>query len=608
MNMKKIGVLLCGAIALGAIGAGVTPAKAEDKLDLILKRLDTLEKENAALKGRLRRVEGTPAAPVNRAPATAQMGPPVAAGPMAGPMPIKAPLAFLCDRYGPGFYSIPGVPGTSGCLKVGGYIRIQGAWGASGDGIPVGADLMAGQGRRDRIDTNAANYDARAVMSLDARVATGWGELRGYARFGAQVNSPFGNSIVPNQENLPLVFWDRGYIEYVGATIGKTRSFFDLFALTDGYLTYGNPRASGDTDLYGVLLAGYTARFGNGFSASVSVEDPNGHNKAGPINMAQGELGLGTLATNQLGGQGFNQRGYSVPDVIGNLRVDQSWGYAGVSGAIHQVAAGYYSGASSAGLGIGCSGPCVNFGRPGEKYGWAFSGGGQVIVPGTMRDTFGVNAVISEGAVGFATRGALWQLYGSGNHAGFGWAADGVYDNVTPNCVVGGLNCASPIELTRAWSVNAAYQHVWDPQWKTSAYGSFAAITYNQKATNLINQHLPTPPAGAGGIACGVPVEGAVAPPLAVGSGLGNSCSPNFSFWTVGSRTQYNPFPWLDLGVDVSYTHLNTAYKGLGNPTAIGVINGVNLGANGGRPAGLYTISDQSVLSVLARAQINFNP
>jgi hypothetical protein len=612
MSRKLIGALLCGAVALGAIEAGVTAAKA-DQQDVILQRLDALEKarsalekENATLKDRLRRVEGTRAAPTGRAPAsgsataqTVEQGPQgaMARGSMAAPMPTKAPVAFLhvCDRYGPGFYNIPGIPGMDGCLKVGGYIRAQGAWGASGDGIPVGADAMAPQGRQTRINFNDANYDARAVMSLDARVMTGWGDLRGYARFGAEVNTPFGNSISPNLQNNPVVFWDRGFIQFAGGTIGKARSFFDLFSLTDGFLTYGNPRASGDTDLYGVVLAGYTARFGNGFSASVSVEDPNGHNKTGPIDLNSSAIGLGTLTTAQLGGEGLNLRGYSVPDIIGNLRVDQSWGFAGVSGAIHQVAPGYYSGPSIAGFGAGCSGPCPNFGRPSDRYGWAFAGGGEVIIPGTLRDTIGANFVISEGAVGFATRGALWQIYGRGNHAGFGWAADGVFDNITPNCAAGPGNCPSSIELTQAWSVNAAYQHIWDPQWKTSAYGSFAAINYNHTATNIINQHLP---GTAGSLVCGVPVEGAVQPPLNVGTGAGNSCSPNFSFWTIGSRTNYSPFPWLDLGVDVFYTHLNSAYKGVG----------VILSANGARPSGVYTIDDQNVLSVLARAQISFNP
>jgi Porin subfamily len=605
MTLRAFGTLLCGAVALGAIQAGITPAKADDKQDLILRRLEALERENAALKNRLQRVEGAPArtsgAPVvSRAPAPQGPQSAMASAPPAGAAPAKAPVAFTCDRYGPGFYGIPGVPGMSGCLKIGGYIRAQGAWGASGDGIPTGADAMAPQGVQTRSTFNDSNYHARAAISLDARLPTAWGDVRGYARFGAEIDTPFGTTfpanaantpLVPNLPNAPVLFWDRGYIQYVGATIGKARSFFDLFALTDGYLTYGNPRASGDTNLTGVVLAGYTAKFGDGFSASVSVEDPNGHNKVGPLNFAVTPgWGLGTLATTQLGGQGLNQRGYSVPDIIGNLRVDQSWGYVGVTGAIHQVAASYYT----AGAPAPCGGPIEACGNPSNRYGWAVSGGGQVIIPGTLRDTFGANVVYSEGAVGFATRGALWQLYRSSNSAGFGWANDGIYDNTSPGCV-GLLNCQTAIQLTQAWSINAAYEHIWSAEWKTSAYGSYAAISYNQTATNIINSHLP----GASGTTpCPVPVAGAVQPPLGIPVGSDNSCSPNYSFWTVGSRTQYSPVAWLDLGVDVFYTHFNTAYRG----------TNVTLAGNGGRPAGPYTIEDQHVLTLLARAQLNFNP
>ena len=365
MSLKMIGAL-SGAVAFAMVQTAATPAKA-DKLDLVLKRLDALEKENAELKGRLRRVEGAPvttSAPAGRAAARNVQGPPqgaMARASAADAMPAKSPVVFTCDRYGPGFYGIPGVPGMSGCLKIGGYIRAQGAWGASGDGIVTGADVMAPQGVYTRTNFNDSNYQARAAVSLDARLPTAWGELRGYARFGAEVITPFGGTsptggALPFQPNAPVVFWDRGYMQYVGATIGKTRSLFDLFSLTDGYLTYGNPRASGDTNLYGVLLAGYTARFGNGFSASVSVEDPNGHNKVGPLNFGiTPGWGLGTLGTTQLGGQGLNQRGYSVPDIIGNLRVDQSWGYVGVSGALHQVAGSYYTVPGPANPGPACN-------------------------------------------------------------------------------------------------------------------------------------------------------------------------------------------------------------------------------------------------------------
>ena len=59
------------------------------------------------------------------------------------------------------------------------------------------------------------------------------------------------------------------------------------------------------------------------------------------------------------------------------------------------------------------------------------------------------------------------------------------------------------------------------------------------------------------------PVAGAVWPPINVGrTAQSNSCSPNFSFYQVGSRTQWNITKDFYMGVDVTYTHLNTAYKG----------------------------------------------
>jgi hypothetical protein len=93
-----------------------------------------------------------------------------------------------------------------------------------------------------------------------------------------------------------------------------------------------------------------------------------------------------------------------------------------------------------------------------------------------------------------------------------------------------------------------------------------------------------------------VPVGGSVQPPITVAA-ASNSCSPDFSWWQLGSRTQWNPHPDLDIGVDVLWTHLNTAYKGTGV-----------LAANGARPAGVYAIDDQDIVSVMFRIQRNFLP
>jgi len=201
---------------------------------------------------------------------------------------------------------------------------------------------------------------------------------------------------------------------------------------------------------------------------------------------------------------------------------------------------------------------------------------------GFKGDQFGLQLTYAQGAAGYVTRATgAWQMYNSGNNAGFGWVTDGVYDTGTG------------VELTTVWGINGFAQHLWSPRWRTSVYGGYVEVDYNGTATGIINSHL-----GAGGAAvCGVT---AVAPAgsVALTPAAGNACSPNFSWWQLGSRTQWNPHPDLDIGVDVLWTHLNTAYKGAG----------VILPANGARPAGVYTIDDQDILSVMFRIQRNFLP
>ena len=198
---------------------------------------------------------------------------------------------------------------------------------------------------------------------------------------------------------------------------------------------------------------------------------------------------------------------------------------------------------------------------------------------GFKGDQFGMQACYSEGAAGYCTRATgAWQMYSSGNNAGFGWVTDGVFDTGTA------------VELTTVWGINGFVQHLWSPKWRTSLYGGYNEVDYNATATGIVNSHLT----GGG---CGVAFAGATTPPLTGVATATNTCNPDFSWWQVGTRTQWNPHPDLDIGVDVLWTHLNTAYKGT-----------ATLGANGARPAGPYVIDDQDVVSVMFRIQRNFLP
>ena len=80
-----------------------------------------------------------------------------------------------------------------------------------------------------------------------------------------------------------------------------------------------------------------------------------------------------------------------VPDVVGNLRVDQAWGSAQVMAAWHEVNATYYDG-TAAGAG-------TPSGHPGDKSGWALGGGIKLNAPMIGKgDYFQAQVNYTEGA------------------------------------------------------------------------------------------------------------------------------------------------------------------------------------------------------------------
>jgi hypothetical protein len=348
--------------------------------------------------------------------------------------------------------------------------------------------------------------------------------------------------------------------------VGRARSFFDLFTYWGAY-TYTNVRINGDTDITGQNLWAYTADLGNGFSATLSLEDPAVRKAFTFDAMAPGFFGLNGAVVNDNGFTNNNANfGFRVPDIVANLRVDQAWGYAGVSAALHDASGAYYGTANN-----------VGNGHPEDTYGWAIATGAKINLPGG--DIVGVNFAYGVGATGFvASSTANAQIYNSSSSVGVGWLSDGVFTTGTA------------VELTRAWSITAAYEHVWSPRWRTSWYGGYANIEYNGAATGIINSSL------AAGSVCARPFAGLVGNLSAVTALAGNSCNPDYSFYQVGSRTQWNPVRNLDIGVDVTYTGLNTAYKGAGI-----------YAANGSRPA-VALLDDQGVWSAMFRWQRNFYP
>jgi len=492
------------------------------------------------------------------------------AGAQAADLPVKAkPVEYVrvCSLYGAGFWY---VPGTDTCLKIGSYIREQVEWNAGNGGAIIGFGTGAdvGAGRFDRTDTSQLSIRTRTGITVDLRTQTEYGTLRSYLEGGFQT-STF-NGAAPNND---VVYFDRGFIQFAGLTAGRIRSYFDINSLAP--YGYAFQKINGDSGALGLWGIAYTAQFGNGVSATLSFEDGGSTSQGANAGQssARGHLvsNLSIPAEWGLGATGVDNEGWKFPDVVGALRIDQAWGYAQVSAALHDASAGYYT--ATVGDACGANAFCQNLGHPGDAWGFAVTGGFTLNdVLGMKGDTFGMQAVYTEGAAGYATRGTgAYEVYGSGNSAGFGWMTDGVF------------NTGSSVELTTVWGINGAYQHFWNPKWRSSIYGGYVEVDYDSNAQTMI-----CGPGGAGGF---------VATPAGIAMTGVSNCNPNYSFWEVASRTQWNPHPDLDIGVDVMWSHLNTAFAGT-----------ATLAANGARPGGVYNIQDQDVLSVFFRIQRNFLP
>jgi hypothetical protein len=156
----------------------------------------------------------------------------------------------------------------------------------------------------------------------------------------------------------------------------------------------------------------------------------------------------------------------------------------------------------------------------------------------------------------------------------------------------GGLSAALPnVDLVSGWTLNLAYEHVWNPKWKTSVYGGYTQINYGAGT----NWHICN--GNAGNLVFGNALGGqaAVVNPAASG------CDADWSTWWIGSRTQWNITPQFYMGVDVLYQRLNT----MNGPAGA---NWVLTTPGAPRPTGTYLLDDQSVLGATFRAHFDFLP
>jgi len=465
----------------------------------------------------------------------------------AADLPVKAkPVEYVkvCSLYGAGFYYMPG---TDMCLKVGGWMRVEITGGDDNGNLTWGP--YAGQ-ENTRLTNNLVTR-SRGYVTVDAREQTAYGTARAYLDVGIS-NS---NTGLDNASNT--FSSNRAFLQWAGMTAGLTQSFYDFYSAPAASYRAGYLPIE-DTGDGGWWVWAYTAQFGNGVSATVSAEQRRMQQIIGVGTTAAGGAVLidGALITaGSISGVGYG--GMQAPDVVANLRVDQTWGSAQIMGAIHEVNPSYYTPTTIA--------TSTGLGHPSDTWGFVAGAGLRLNFPMVAQgDYFQGEVNYTQGALRYTndTQNTNYDAMKS-NQQGFGIMSDCVYG--ANAAAAGATKTGTSCNLTTAWTINASYEHYWAPQWHQSFVGAYEQVNYNSQANSVLCAFYGTGAVGA--------ANGAGAGTAAV---AGPGCNNDWSMWAAASRLQWDVTKTFYLGVEVLYEHLNSA------TVAGGVIpTGLNLGAPG---------------------------
>jgi hypothetical protein len=217
------------------------------------------------------------------------------------------------------------IPGSDTCLKITGTLTAQveagnlsqqyvwaGAGGASETALAKGATTAS---------RNAIGYSTRADIEVDAKSNTAYGVLTSHIDVIFDYGSGF------DSYNADAAYLNHAYLNWAGVTAGKAGSFFSFFGAGEGSADIFSADRRDENQ---PLLLAYTATFGGGFSATISLEDPV---LGGPS---------GTLVNSLAGVDYFISgntayQGLRSPDVVAAVDLAQDWGGAHLAGVAHNV-------------------------------------------------------------------------------------------------------------------------------------------------------------------------------------------------------------------------------------------------------------------------------
>lgn len=430
----------------------------------------------------------------------------------------SAPVEYVkvCNAYGAGFFYIPG---TDTCLKLGGMVAFD-ARSFTLQRAGSAGSMAAAYGRtRNARDLYGSGILGR--VELDARNQTSYGTLRTFIRLDAvhatassgvagslsMFNSGTNGAVLPSASKDALLA-SKAFIQFAGLTAGRAQSMFDFYADA-----YNNELLRGSNATTNLLA--YTATFGGGFSATLSVEDE----VARRTNVATLSAAAPTVKVPV--GQYAETGGTRMPDIVANLRVDQGWGSAQLSGALHRVTGVEGKTAQNAN-GLYYPSTITNHDN---ALGWAVQAGVKINLPMLAAgDALYLQAAYAKGAVSYTNGNNLVYFEGINNQRHMGQSQlDGLNSlphgyAVPYDCVFAAVN--GKCQLGTSYSITGAFKHYWTPTVSQALVASYYVHSYP----------------GALGVA---PVANAIA--------------PKFKELRVGTNVFWTPVKGFDIGAELMY-------------------------------------------------------
>ena len=453
----------------------------------------------------------------------------VVVGAQAADLPSKKAVAVnyvkICDPYGSGFFYIPG---TETCVRLGGYVRAEYQYTPGQSVYTVGGisstpvatptvpvlPVVASYLIQPDMAQSTTGFEVRGRIDVDARTPTDLGTARTFIRLRGANTSGIRNTTLTNNAFYGLsdnsttgLTIESALVQWAGFTFGIAP---ENYAMMPSFMYHSNPWTGFPN---GMKQIAYTATFGGGFSATLALEDSK--------DMNNNQIAIDRFSTAAV--------------LVGNVRLDQAWGFAGLHGMVgnNSLYTNTTINTSSTNAFGTITAPSTLIGQ--RNYsGWGIGSTVSFRLPMLAQgDQVWFTANYMSGMLGaIASAGGLSVVNSSASDKRLMGGIVRVDNNIVPiNASIPTLSSATPAvyvpgllyeaDVTTGWNIAMAMTHYWAPQWRSNFTAGYVEVN----------------------------------PPTVLSRNVGVQWGKG-QLWEIAGSIIYSPIRDFDIGLEVQYANL----------------------------------------------------